>query len=195
MIIILITGAQGSGKSTLAQNLLNTLQQKHSVEIMKFAAVLYEMHHAIRGILGRYNSDLAVSGETFIGIDGPLLQVLGTEWGRKTRGEDFWVNIMKQRVAKINHDYLIIDDVRFENELTAFDGTHRVFKIRLAAPEAVRKERAQKWRENTTHLSETGLDHIPNSDFSLTLNTVSYTATDTAKLAAYYIDEFTRQVP
>lgn len=200
MNIVLICGKQGAGKTTLARNLMVKLNNVgFKCEHMKFAVILYEMHDAIRGILRKYGIDKAVDGQDFQGIDGPLLQVLGNEWGRKTRGEDFWVNVMKARVDKSDADWIIIDDCRLENEFYAFDGPdleplpeYKVFKIRLTAPEDVRKVRAEKWRENTTHASETGLDRIRDEDFFMRVNTANYSKEETLALVFYYIVNYER---
>ena len=169
--IILIAGKQGSGKSSLSEALDNHLVTKDFVTFrMKFADPLYKMHDAVRTILRSYNID------QLPGIDGPLLQLLGTEWGRKTRGEDIWVKAAKAKVldwsAKVNitgkKSVFIFDDCRFPNELFAWEDS---FKIRLSAPEEVRRERAEKWRENTKHPSEIALDQVPAPAFNLSINT------------------------
>ncbi len=139
--IVLISGRQGSGKTTLAKAL--------GGKVLKFADPLYEMHNAVRDILKRYNSD------SLKGIDGSLLQLLGTDWGRKTRSQDIWVNIMVERLKK-EEGLIVIDDVRFPNELRAVKGA---LKVRLECPELIRYKRAEKWRENVTHPSEVALDN------------------------------------
>jgi len=97
----------------------------------------------------------------FKGIDGKLLQILGTEWGRKTRGEDFWVDMLKKRIPCA--DYVIIDDCRFPNELHAFDHEHMTFKLRLECDAAIRHQRIiDKWRGGE-HESEVALDDYRDS--------------------------------
>ena len=44
-----------------------------------------------------------------------LLQTLGTQWGRDCVCEDIWIRAWKARVAKF--DRVIVDDVRFPNEI------------------------------------------------------------------------------
>jgi len=171
MIKVLICGPQGAGKTTLARNLLVGVSNSHH---LKFAAVLYELHGLIINHLNKLKINIDKHGKPFEGIDGPLLQVLGSEWARKTRGEDYWVKVMQQRVSDLKKQYpatrfVFIDDCRFENELFAFDAAS-TFKIKLVASEEVRKARAEKWRENTSHASEIGLDHIPNEEYNLVLD-------------------------
>lgn len=166
MICILICGKQGSGKTTLASEI--TFKEK-VVLSLKFAEPLYKIHDAARSILAAYGVDDKV------GIDGPLLQLLGTEWGRKTRDMDIWVNCAKNKVKNLSaltpDCVAIFDDCRFENEFYALDKIARVFKLRLHADRDVRKLRAAKWRENELHESETGLDHLDDSLFDLVIDT------------------------
>ena len=169
-LVVLISGKQGSGKTTLANGIFNHFLNSDSVWLfnMKFADPLYEMHRAIMRILNDYG--VKDTGRT----DGNLLQVLGTEWGRKTRGYDFWVDIAKWRISKLTdkpslwpkHRILLIDDARFPNEIDFMDGVPgvEVLKIRLEAAEHTRRVRAEKWREAVTHPSETMLDNYPRFD-------------------------------
>jgi hypothetical protein len=109
-------------------------------------------------------------------IDGPLLQMLGTEWGRNTRDADIWVRAFKSSAMSYWEatpgGIIIVDDVRFPNELGIFDYDENVRKltVRLNADKATRKGRADKWRENDEHLSEIALD---SSDFDLVFDSSS----------------------
>lgn len=150
--LILISGKQGSGKTTLAKQLAESLKEAgHQVATIKFADVLYELHDLVWWAMRAYGERL----ETV--KDGPLLQVLGTEWGRKTRGQDIWVRIAKRRAEKAvaNGAVVVIDDCRFPNELEAFP---EAYSIRLECSSAVRRERCEAWRDNERHESETALD-------------------------------------
>lgn len=63
----------------------------------------------------------------------------------------------------------IIDDCRFENE---FDIMSDALRVRLQASEEVRKARAEVWRTNTQHPSETGLDEYDEQGkFDMYFNT------------------------
>lgn len=46
------------------------------------------------------------------------MQTLGTEWGRKCMGEDFWINLWRSRVdgALAFGGRVVVDDCRFPNE-------------------------------------------------------------------------------
>jgi len=106
--------------------------------------------------------------------DGLLLQLLGTEWGRKKHGENVRIDAVKHKIAELasrfkeREKYLvIIDDCRFPNEFDAFP---EALRVRLTASEDVRKARTVSWRENTKHPSETSLDDRED-DFDLLLLT------------------------
>lgn len=174
-VVVLLSGKQGSGKSTLALG-IGGLQ-------MKFADPLYKMHWAIRDILEEYGQD------DLQGIDGPLLQLLGTEWGRKTRSENIWVDCLVTRVEESSASLIVIDDCRFPNELRAFDGATdiKVIKIRLHAGRDIRKERAEKWRDNELHLSETALDNL-DAEFDLHVDTGNIEKSATKEKVLAFID-------
>ncbi|MDH4164705.1 MAG: hypothetical protein OEW15_18755 [Nitrospirota bacterium] len=149
---------------------------------MKFASVIYDIHDAARGIL----EDLDIMHPPELSAkDGKLLQFLGTEWGRKTYGEDIWVLCTQAEVRKFftSHDQdetyapessdddvtVIISDCRFKNEFNAFPDA---LKIRLECPRELRRERCEQWRENDTHPSEVDLDtYAAENQFDLLFDT------------------------
>jgi dephospho-CoA kinase len=171
--IICISGKQGSGKTTLAASLVN----KYSGTHMKFATPLYEMHEAIRGVLQKYDYEMPKK-------DGKLLQLLGTEWGRNTLGQNIWVSLTATSIRNLItqlerwHDkaFIVVDDARFENELEMFYSLRdlnpewNVYTVRLEADEETRKARADAWRDAVDHPSETGLD-LRLDDFDMVLST------------------------
>lgn len=183
MNILIISGKQGSGKTSLQKAihyLWNDLSSKHVCAEYNFADVLREMHDEVLHILHNYWPDRGLVK------DGPLMQLLGTEWGRNTVDQNIWVNILKTRLEKANKIFedlgqiplFVVGDCRFENEFNAFG---EAFRVRLNAPEAIRRERCEMWRENTGHPSETGLDHFSNTNkFDMYLNTEKQTLEECA---------------
>lgn len=158
--LVLLSGRQGAGKSSAAAAIKRLVSRVgHQASILKFADPLYEMHDLCRAVLRRYGCD------PFPGVDGRLLQLLGTEWGRKSRGETLWVDLFRKRAASLPESHIIIcDDARFPNEMDGFDPSWRVVRVRLVAPENVRQERALKWRTDTQHESEVALDGYKGFD-------------------------------
>ena len=170
--IIGISGTQGSGKSTLAAALVAHYSGLH----MKFAKVLYDLHEAIRKVMKSYDYEMMPK-------DGRLLQLLGTEWGRNTLGQNIWVDLTKrailsavEQVEKWDKAFIVVDDTRFENELEMFHALKKeypdwkIVTIRLEADEDTRRARAEGWRSDTNHPSETGLNHRV-SEFDLLIDT------------------------
>jgi hypothetical protein len=166
--VILLSGKQGSGKSSIQKELISRLTRTDSLAYsVNFADILYEMHDAVLAILHKYIPPRPIKK------DGYLLQLLGTEWGRATIESDIWVNCLKSKMkllsltmAEYKNIFFIIGDCRFENEFNAFPDSDfpNVLRVRLVAPEDVRKERCSMWRENTTHVSETALDNYYNAN-------------------------------
>lgn len=117
--LVAITGYAGAGKSSLARQLVD----RHGFTLVKFADTLKAMlrccglgHREIEG-------DLKEVPCALLGGRTPRLamQTLGTEWGRNTFGEDFWVNITMRVVDDVldNGGSVVIDDARFPNEAAA----------------------------------------------------------------------------
>ena len=172
-MIVLISGKQGSGKTTLATNLRDLWHEvpNNRAFIMKFASPLYDMHNFILG----YLADHGIKRDMV--KDGPLLQLLGTEWGRKTVSENIWVDLLKAKIKKSQdpsrsygaRQLFIIEDCRFRNEFDAFPDA---VKIRLECSLEARQWRCEAWRPNDTHESEMDLDgYSLNNKFDLTFDT------------------------
>lgn len=174
--ILMISGKQGSGKTTLQKLIAEAWCVNHNgfVLQMNFADVLYKMHDAVLNVLHYYLPPRPMVK------DGPLLQLLGTEWGRYTIDQNIWVKIVQKRIERLRadvnadmiHDALvIIGDCRFENE---FDGIPEALRVRLECDREVRKARCSQWRENEHHPSEIGLDTYAHDErFDLRLDSGS----------------------
>src|SRR5579871_2201221 len=167
---IMLSGKQGSGKTTTAKKIMEWADKNnYAFAAVKFAGTLYEMHDAIKRIA--HSKGIPMPEK-----DGGLLQWLGTEWGRNGYGENVWVNATKNEVNNLVKNYkefdvnalIVIDDCRFPNELEAFS---HFLTVRLSADRDARKGRADAWRDNEHHASETALDEYDNK-FDLILNTV-----------------------
>lgn len=120
LTVIGLCGLAGSGKSTIA----NILVDRHAYHRIPFAEALKAMSRPIL-TLREMAGDLKESPLAKLGGKTPrqFMQLLGTEFGRANFGDDFWVNIWRERVANDNehcHQTLfVVDDVRFANEAQA----------------------------------------------------------------------------
>jgi hypothetical protein len=160
--IVLLSGQQGSGKTSAQKKLIDMWNARpgHKAIAINFADALYEMHFAVQAIAQRYGIEPKKPK------DGPLLQVLGTQWGRHTIDENIWVIILKGKIKEqyareglyahdVDKALIVIGDCRFENEFEAFP---EALRVRLICNEDARKLRCSMWRENTAHESEVSLD-------------------------------------
>lgn len=182
--VILISGKMGSGKDSLKDELRKFLERKDGVRVFTpfFAETIYQIHDEARMAM----ADAGIAHPVSVADkDRAFLQYLGTDWGRKTYGDDIWVKVLKGKIKELTSSYnglydtiyFIVSDCRFENE---FDGFPEAFKIRLDCADAVRKERRRRtaqftdeqWDKAQLHESETSLDqYAKNRRFDSYFNT------------------------
>lgn len=195
--MVVLSGKQGSGKTTITKALIKAIEQRtdwEAVEV-RFAQAIYQMHDAIRD----YMRNLGFKTPDKM---GELLQFLGTDFGRKQFGDDVWVDCVKGVIRNVEtmRDQIVthgsaeeqgikknllyvVSDCRFKNEFKAFP---EALRVRLHADEMVRKARADSWRENVDHPSETDLneyDAFGMFDLDLDTQTVNVTGCVTLILA------------
>ncbi|MCW8279827.1 deoxynucleotide monophosphate kinase [Agrobacterium sp. InxBP2] len=114
--VIALTGLAGSGKSTAS----NYLVEKHGYQLVKFAGPLKDMLRAVG--LGEGHIEGAHKETELAMLSGHTprhaMQTLGTEWGRKCMGEDFWTNLWRSRIDGVLAfgGRVVVDDCRFPNE-------------------------------------------------------------------------------
>ena len=170
--IILISGKQGVGKSSLQEELYNRLPMSTK---FRFADPLYQIHEGIQQMMHWIYPEITCAHRK-IAKDGPLLQMLGTNWARAF-DNDIWVKIAQRKVGELlrkGFAPIIIDDCRFKNEFHAFDDMG-VLKIRLHCDKDIRKARCTMWRDNDTHPSEIDLDeYAAEGKFDLHYDTENF---------------------
>ena len=159
MKVVLISGKAEAGKDSTF-DILNTL--------------IPDEFKKIRMAYGDYVKDTA---EKLWGWNGKkdekgraLLQWCGTEYVR-ARYPDFWVETVVRlaRVIKDEVNYLVITDVRFPNEITAWSKNE--FDVLTVRVERPGHENALT-EEQRNHISETALDNWP---FDVTLKAKTLT--------------------
>lgn len=112
--VIALTGLAGAGKSTVAGMLAD-----YGYTLVKFAGPLKAMIAALGFTDWQIENDResrygALNGKTMRHAQ----QTLGTEWGRKCMGEDFWLELWLHEVHRVGCR-VVVDDCRFPNEAHA----------------------------------------------------------------------------
>lgn len=108
--VIGIAGKARSGKDTLADHISTILGS--DAARAAFADPVKDMLRAI-GVhdIDKYKE---VEHPVLRATSRRMMQTLGTEWGRDTLGEDTWINLTREK--GLGKKFLIVSDVRFENE-------------------------------------------------------------------------------
>jgi len=137
--VISLAGFQGAGKSTTATAIADMLAEAgYTCETIAFAAEMRNLGVAFLQRFGvRYANARALMSPTAaknIAIpelggmtQRDFLRSLG-EWGRDIR-PDFWVELWKASVDTSGADVVLVDDVRYPNEIEAVKafGGHTVW--------------------------------------------------------------------
>jgi hypothetical protein len=117
--VVAFTGLAGAGKSTATRYLVD----RHGYTLVKFAGPLKDMMRALGMGNDEIEGDLKEVAIRELNGKTPryAMQTLGTEWGRKCMGEDFWVGQWLRHVEEIfaNDGRVVVDDCRFPNEAKA----------------------------------------------------------------------------
>jgi len=116
--IVGIVGIAGSGKTLVARHMV----ERHGFVRSRFAAPLKAMLMVGLGLTeaqvdgDQKTAPLAVAGGC---TARHLMQMLGTEWGRRMVHSDLWVNRWRELTALSDAAEMVVDDVRFPNEAAA----------------------------------------------------------------------------
>lgn len=171
MLIGLYSSAPGCGKSTIADHLVTY----HGFTHLSFAEPLKAMVSTLLTEFGYSPQD--AHHITHVAKSAPLpeladridarqvLRTLGTEWGRDCIHPELWLRCWTSRYMRLQLqgiERVVVDDIRFLNEAALLDrfGAH-LWKV--TRPGVV---------NDTTHVSEGGLDHLraltdPDTDYSI----------------------------
>jgi hypothetical protein len=141
MMLVGVTGPAASGKDTVA----DYLHDQYGFERVSFAAPIYR---ALSAMLRVPEADLRdrAKKERDLDIIGrsprELLQTLGTEWGRDTVRNDFWLLLALREIERHRRagaPGVVITDVRFGNEANFVRGQGgQVWHIQRPGTPAVR---------------------------------------------------------
>lgn len=157
--LVAFTGLKGSGKDTaaavLAANSGHTpiqfaVYMKNMLLSLAVAqgASLEEANELVNGsIESKETPSIYFNNHT----PRHAMQTLGTEWGRKLLGEDFWVNCVRDKLLAHPNQKFGLTDMRFPNELAM---------IKELGGTTVRVERASHAYVDT-HASEISILTLP----------------------------------
>lgn len=165
-LLLGLTAPAGSGKDTVARY----LEGRYAFACIGFA-------DPVRDMLGALLEHVDVDGAWLVEhalkeLPMPvlgrsyreLMQSLGTEWGRNTLQQGFWLLVAehKLRQARERGDNLCFTDVRFPNEAAWLraQGGQLVRVYRHAAP-------AVRAHESEQHIDALGAEHTLLNDSSL----------------------------
>jgi hypothetical protein len=154
MRIIGFCGRAGAGKTTAAEVLV-----RDGFVCVPFAAPLKKMTKALLryqgvddvAIRAMVDGPLKTSPSVFLGSRTPrhAMQTLGTEWAREHLHREFWVRAWQNHVASKGLKRVVVDDVRFPNEVEA---------IRALAGVVVKIDGREDPNTSAAHASEAQID-------------------------------------
>lgn len=151
-MLIGVTGLAGSGKDTFGSYLFD----HYGFNIKKFAQPLKDMILALPGMDEDFTDGLCKEMRTDLLGNNTCrhaMQTLGTEWGRKCMGENFWVMVFKNGIIDhLQKDNFVVTDVRFGNEATAIQSLGGV---------VVMIKRLDQTVPQSDHDSETSIELLP----------------------------------
>lgn len=169
MIIALYSPRPQCGKTTAAEHLV----KEHGFIPLRFADALKKMLETLMteaGIPLSQSWDLLRGNAKEVpiaalgGVTGrKLMQTLGTEWGRESVDEDFWIRVMDGKLSSLPRTQrIVIDDMRFPNE---YDMLKEKGAIMVKVFRGVRPDTSAGF----VHASEGALDHH-DFDFEISNN-------------------------
>jgi dephospho-CoA kinase len=149
--IILISGCARAGKDTFADAFCA------AVVFAGFTARKVSLAEPIKALIAEIENETGV----FIGKNRRLLQWIGTEWGRSI-DSDLWLKALKNKITKLQEDYIVVPDVRFPNE-AKFGKEKGIERVFIKADLLVRLERGAE-NNRLGHVSEEMATNMNGSD-------------------------------
>lgn len=161
--MVLISGDSGAGKSTFADCLEERLSHLYRGEVRRFAFA-----DELKSI-AKYDFDWDGQKDE---RGRRLLQMLGSA-GREYN-EHFWRDKLAKKVVRLlflNDGVVIVDDCRYENELSCLDNISNIHVIKVRI---LRQDNPNHLKGRAAdHSSEHGLDCVPFNSFDFVIENTS----------------------
>tara|TARA_B100001250_G_C19346619_1_gene591450 strand:- start:30 stop:548 length:519 start_codon:yes stop_codon:yes gene_type:complete len=155
---IAIVGKMCSGKTTLTNFLIKNFAIKKHIELRKisFADKIYELAYDLFNMTTK---------------DRKLLQAIGTNM--REIDKNVWVNYTINKYS----ENVIIDDCRYENEISALkDAGYILIKLNISKELQISRLKStyqDNWEihlKNCSHESETSMNSINDNEFNLVIS-------------------------
>lgn len=165
-VVIGISGKAGSGKDTAALFIAENLRSRNpdvKCEIMSFAEPIKSASKILFGLSEEQLTDRILKelvDPRWNMSPRAIFQWLGTDVLRNTVDDLFFIKNMKNRIEKSSADFIIISDIRFDNEVSFILGIDGGFMISISRPGQL----GQLGTSETSHISEK-IPIIPESKF------------------------------
>lgn len=158
-MIIGLTGRKGVGKDTVAKYLIDRygfIRLSFADPLKQAVANLFGIELALVEALKAEDKVAETTGHVILEIAGrtqydyswrEFLQRFGTEMGRNTFGEDFWIERWQDEYDALKAEHVVATDVRFDNEAR-----------RILSEGGYIIEITRPGYESDGHVSEAGID-------------------------------------
>lgn len=172
VLLIGLCGKMGSGKDFITNNYIVPYLQRHGKSHLQLSFADQIKVNVMTKMDVRFDDVYVTKNHE----SRKLLQLEGTEHGRRVLGEDIWINYHKSWVEVFGSrgiDVVIVSDVRFQNE-AKYIKTNGGILIKIDAPTRTEKRLQQEsnadlkiYNQIKSHASECDLDNFPKSFFDI----------------------------
>ena len=157
MVTIGLLGKKSSGKSTAANYL-----SEHGYEIYSLATPLKILSKTLYKLSDQqlYGNEKEIIDKRYNCSPRYIMQYIGTDIVRKYFGKDYWLTFLAKYIADYPNKKIVIDDVRFQNEVNyilALKTNSCIIKITSGEIDSL----------NDNHVSEKGIDNIKNYSYKI----------------------------
>jgi cytidylate kinase len=182
MVKIAISGKMWSGKSTLTKKIIEYFEKEKNIQFTKysFASGVYKIARELFGMTIK-NRDLL----TTIGYNMRLIN------------KNIWIKDTLNGIKENRHNFVIIDDLRFQNELNHIKKEFFIIRLNISKEEQLNRLKKtypntyQNHLNNLNNISETDLDNVNPNVFDINIDVSKY---DEESFSSYIITKITKTI-